>query len=104
MYKQRAKRRKLKINDDTLTSIVVYSLVFCVLIVLAGYIFAAKGIDTSSLQDTALRTFGTELGICGILKLHDKFTEAQDRRREERRKRREEMLKQMEGADQNESA
>lgn len=80
----------LKINNDTMTSIVIYSLTFCACITVVGMIFAIFGKDTSAIVDSALRVFGTELGICGIMKIFQRWTDAQDRRMEERRKRRRE--------------
>lgn len=104
MYKRKRKRR-FKINDDTMTSIVVYSLLFCVGIVVTGFIYAAKGIDVSALADVSLKVFGTELGICGLMKISERFHSMQDRRieaekqaREERRKRREERRNMNEGS------
>ena len=41
--------------------------------------------DVSAVVDSAHRVFGTELGICGLMKLYDKGVE-----QAERRKRREE--------------
>ena len=85
-----AKKKKhfLKINGDTMTSIVVFSLFFCVLIIVWGMLLARDGIDSSSIVDSALRVFGTELGICGVMTMYKRWTEAQDRRAEERRKER----------------
>lgn len=72
-----------------MTTIVVSSLFFCVLVVVAGIVLACYQIDISSIVSSALLCFGTELGICGIMKIFDRNNEAQDRRAEERRKRKE---------------
>ena len=82
-----------KINDDTMTTIVVFSLGFCVLVVIAGFVLAYLGRDASAIVDSALRVFGTELGICGVMTIFNRWTAAQDQREEERRKRREEREK-----------
>ena len=79
-----------KINDDTMTTIVVFSLAFCVLVVIAGFVLAYLGRDASAIVDSALRVFGTELGICGVMTIFNRWTAAQERREEERRKKREE--------------
>ena len=73
-----------------MTTIVVSSLFFCVLVVIAGIVLACYQIDISSIVSSALLCFGTELGICGIMKIFDRNNEAQDRRAEERRQRRKE--------------
>ena len=79
-----AKKKKyfLKINGDTMTSIVVFSLFFCVVVIVWGMLQAKDGIDSSAIVDSALRVFGTELGICGVMTIFKRWTEAQDRRRE----------------------
>ncbi len=82
-----------KINGDTMTTIVIFSLAFCVFIVIWGMRMAQDGVDTASIVDSALRVFGTELGICGIMTIFARWTDAQDRRAEERRKQREERMK-----------
>ena len=79
-----------KINDDTMTTIVVFSLAFCVLVVIAGFVLAYLGRDASAIVDSALRVFGTELGICGVMTIFNRWTAAQDRREEDRRRKREE--------------
>lgn len=86
-----AKKKKyfLKINGDTMTTVVVFSLLFCVVVIVWGMLQAKDGVDSSSIVDSALRVFGTELGICGIMTIFKRWTEAQDRRMEERRMRRE---------------
>ena len=86
-----AKKKKyfLKINGDTMTTVVVFSLLFCVVVIVWGMLQAKDGVDSSSIVDSALRVFGTELGICGIMTIFKRWTDAQDRRTEERRKKRE---------------
>lgn len=98
---KKKKRYFLKINGDTMTTIVVSSLVLCVCFVLAGFWFAWNDHDVTALVDCALRVFGTELGICGVMTIFKRWTEAQDRRTEERRKRLEKAAEQtaMEKAD-----
>ena len=73
-----------------MTAIVVLSLLFCTAIVIWGMLQAGNGTDSAAIVDSALRVFGTELGICGIMTMFKRWNEAQDRRAEERRKRREE--------------
>lgn len=72
-----------------MTTVVVFSLLFCVVVIVWGMLQAKDGVDSSSIVDSALRVFGTELGICGIMTIFKRWTEAQDRRMEERRMRRE---------------
>lgn len=89
-----AKKKKyfLKINGDTMTTVVVFSLLFCVVVIVWGMLQAKDGIDSSAIVDSALRVFGTELGICGVMTIFKRWTDAQDRRTEERRKAREERM------------
>ena len=88
MMKKR-RRIRFKINNDTMTTIVVLSLSFCVcVVVVVGIILACFCVDISSIVSSALLLFGTELGICGLMKLYDKGVEQAERRAEERRKRR----------------
>lgn len=82
------RRLRLKINDDTMSSIVVYSLGFCVAVVIAGFVFLCFDKDASAIISSALTVFGTELGICGLMKIYERKIAAEDRRAEERRKRR----------------
>ena len=86
-----AKKKKyfLKINGDTMTTVVVFSLLFCVVVIVWGMLQAKDGVDSSAIVDSALRVFGTELGICGIMTIFKRWTEQQDRRAEEKRMRRE---------------
>ena len=89
IWVSKKKKYFLKINGDTMTSIVVFSILFCVFIVVWGMLQADKGVDSAAIVDSALRIFGTELGICGIMTIFKRWQDAQDRRTEERRKRRE---------------
>ena len=72
-----------------MTTVVVFSILFCVAVVIWGMIQASKGVDSSAIVDSALRVFGTELGICGIMTIFKRWTDAQDRRIEERQRIRE---------------
>jgi len=88
------KRRRLRINDDTMTTIVVSSLLFCVAVVVAGMVLAFLGVDVSAIVGNALTVFGTELGICGVMTIFNRWADRQDKqaeKRQERRLRREEM-------------
>lgn len=93
--KQRKRRHRLPlITVDMLTFIVYISLLFCACIVVWGMVQASNGIDCAAIVDSALRVFGTELGICGVLTMYKRWVELQDRRAESRRKyRQEEMYK-----------
>jgi len=81
-------KKKWKINGDTMTTIVVSSLIFCVLIVVWGMVQAQNGVDSSAIVDSALRIFGTELGICGVMTIFKRWSDAQDKRQEQRSNRR----------------
>ena len=85
-----AKKKKyfLKINGDTMTSIVMFSILFCVAIVVWGMLQAKDGVDSAAIVDSALRVFGTELGICGVMTIFKRWMDAQDKKAEERKKRR----------------
>ena len=50
-----------------MTIIVVFSLLFCTAIVIWGMVQAGDGTDSAAIVDSALRVFGTELGICGFM-------------------------------------
>ncbi|NCC17290.1 MAG: hypothetical protein EOM28_13385 [Clostridia bacterium] len=78
------KKLKWKVNGDTMTTIVVSSLIFCVLIVVWGMVQAQHGVDSSAIVDSALRIFGTELGICGVMTIFQRWIAAQDKRQEQR--------------------
>lgn len=80
MMKKR-RRIRFKINNDTMTTIVVLSLSFCVCVVVVGIILACFCVDISSIVSSALLLFGTELGICGLMKLYDKGVEQAERRK-----------------------
>lgn len=91
---ERKKRRRFRINDDTMTTIVVLSLLFCVAVVVAGMVLAFLGVDVSTIVGNALTVFGTELGICGVMTIFNRWADRQDKqaeKRQERRLRREEM-------------
>lgn len=85
---KRCGRLSWKINDDTMTTIVLFSLFFCAAVTIAGLVLGAFGHDVSSVVDSTHRIFGTELGICGLMKIYDKGVERSERRAAERRKRR----------------
>lgn len=83
-----------------MTTIVIWSLRFCVIVVIAGLVLAYFGVDTSSIVDSALKVFGTELGICGLMTIHKRWcdwTDRRDQERRERRKKREEMQNESDG-------
>jgi heme O synthase-like polyprenyltransferase len=76
-----------------MTTIVVLSLFFCVLVVVAGIVLAYFGVDVSVIVGNALTVFGTELGICGVMTMFNRWVDRQDKqiqKREEKRKRQEE--------------
>lgn len=76
-------KRRIKINEDTMTSIVIYSLLFCVIMVVASYtIVAIKGTDTSEILSSGLKVFGTELGICALMTLQQRYYANKDKRLE----------------------
>jgi len=83
------KEKKERLTPSFLTAAVVFSLLFSTAIVIWGMIQAGDGVDSAAIVDSALRVFGTELGICGFMTIFKRWNEAQDRRAEERRKRRE---------------
>lgn len=91
--RRRTARKKVHITLDIITLIVLFSLAFCVFIIIWGMMQAMQGVDTAAIVDSTLRVFGTELGICGILTIAKRLMEAEDRRIEDRRKRREERMK-----------
>ena len=88
MKKRRRIRFLSKINEDTMSCIVIYSLLFCAAITIAGMVLGAFDHDVSAVVDSTHRVFGTELGICGLMKLYDKGVERAERWAEERRQRR----------------
>lgn len=81
--------KKFKINGDTMTTVVVFSLLFSAAVAVTGIVLGTYGVDVSAIVDSTLRVFGTELGICGVMTIFKRWTEQQDRRTEERRQRRE---------------
>lgn len=86
------KKIRFKINDDTMTTIVISSLLFCVGVVIASFIFLAYDKDASALVQYTLPVFGTELGICGVLTMHKRWQDKEDERaasRQESRMKRE---------------
>lgn len=83
---KKARRSCPRITPNTVTVIVCLSLLFCTCIVIWGMVQAQCGVDSSSIVDSALRVFGTELGICGLLTMYKRWVELQDRRVEERRR------------------
>ena len=83
MKKRRRIRFPPKINDDTMSSIVIYSLVFCAGITIAGMVLGAFDHDVCAGVDSPHRVFGTELGICGLMKLYDNGVAERRTRREE---------------------
>lgn len=92
---RRHSRLSWKINDDTMTTIVIFSLFFCAAVTIAGLVLGAFGHDVSSVVDSTHRIFGTELGICGLMKIYDKGVERSERKAAERRKRRSEKASQV---------
>ena len=92
-----AKKNKyfLKINGDTMTTIVVVSLVLCVIFVVTGFWFAWHDKDVSSIVGSALLCFGTELGICGLMKIFDRNNAIRDKELEENKRRAEERKERM---------
>lgn len=81
-------RRSWKINNDTMTTIVLFSLFFCAAVTIAGLALGAFDHDVSAVIDSTHRIFGTELGICGLMKIYDKGVERSEQKAAERRKRR----------------
>ena len=73
-----------------LTGAVIFSLLFSTFVVIWGMLQAGDGVDSAAIVDSALRVFGTELGICGVMTVFRRWAEQQDRRAEERRRKREE--------------
>ena len=83
------KRRqfRFKINGDTMTTIVVVSLILCVIFVVTGFWFAWNDKDVSAIVSSALLCFGTELGICGLMKIFDRNNAIRDKELEENKRR-----------------
>ena len=76
------KKRKFKINEDTMTTIVVSSLLFCFIIIIAGFVFIWFGKDPNSVVASGLDVFGKELGICGVMTIFQRWVTNRDRRKE----------------------
>ena len=90
---EKKKRKRLripfpKINDDFMTTVVVFSLGYCVRMVEKGMNLAEQGLDGSAVITAGLAIFGTELAGCIIMKMHERKVAADDRRAEEARERR----------------
>lgn len=88
--KRSGKKRQIKINGDTMTSIVIYSLLFCGAVTIAGMILGAFDHDVSAIVGSTHRVFGTELGICGVMTLYQRWEKKQDIKDERRRRKKEE--------------
>lgn len=73
-------KRRMRINEDTLTTIVVLSLFFCACLVIASYVFAWFGRSTDALLSSGLKVFGTELGICALFTLQQRYFDRKDKR------------------------
>ena len=76
------KPRIPKINEDTMTSIVIYSLMFCVTVTVVGFVLAWFGVDVSAIVSSTHTVFGAELGICGLLRVFDRRMEKEDKEEE----------------------
>ena len=63
-----------------LTGAVIFSLLFSTFVVIWGMLQAGDGVDSAAIVDSALRVFGTELGICGVMTVFRRWAEQQDRR------------------------
>lgn len=85
--KKRKKHHLLRMDGNTMTRIVVGSLLFCVAVVVTGFVLTYQGRDCAAIVDSALRVFGTELGICGVMTIFKRRIEAQERRMEQRAER-----------------
>ena len=82
------REKSFRINNDTMTTIVVLSLLFCVAVIVAGMLLACFGIDVSIIVGNALSVFGTELGICGVMTIFNRWAGKQDKLVERRSKKR----------------
>ena len=78
-----------------MTTIVVVSLVLCVIFVVTGFWFAWHDKDVSSIVGSVLLCFGTELGICGLMKIFDRNNAIRDKELEENKRRAEERKERM---------
>ncbi len=82
------KKKRFRIDGDTMTTIVVSSLLFCVVVVVAGMVLAWFGKDTSAIVASALTLFGTELGVCGLMTIFDRRNARLDKESEKREEKR----------------
>lgn len=87
-----AKKRKFKIpipkiNDDFMTTAVVFSLGYCVRVIEKGLDLVAQGFDASGIVVPAIGLFGTELALCAGMKIHDRNNAKEDKKAEEARER-----------------
>lgn len=77
-----------KINDDFMTTVVVFSLGYCVRMVEKGMALSEMGLDGSAVINAGLTVFGVELAGCILMKMYERKVAADDRRAEEARERR----------------
>lgn len=90
---EKKKRKRLripfpKINDDFMTTVVVFSLGYCVRMIEKGMALSEMGLDGSSVIAPGLTVFGVELAGCILMKVYERKVAADDRRAEEARERR----------------
>ena len=64
-----------------MTTVVVSSLLLCVIFVITGFVFVWFDKDVSSILPSALTVFGTELGICGAMTIFKRWCETQDQKK-----------------------
>lgn len=74
------KKSKFKINEDTMTTIVVSSLLFCVAVTITGIVFQWFDKDISAIVASTHTVFGAELGICGLIKIFDNYLEKRNKK------------------------
>lgn len=89
IFCRKNKKTRFKINGDTMTSIVIYSLLFCGAVTIAGMTLGAFDHDVSAIVGSTHRVFGTELGICGVMTLYQRWEKKQDAKDEKRRRKKE---------------
>lgn len=87
-----AKKRRFKIpipkiDDDFVTTAVVFSLGYCVRVIEKGLDLVAQGFDASGIVVPAIGLFGTELALCAGMKVHDRNIAKEDKRTEEAKER-----------------
>lgn len=75
-------RIKFKINNDTLSSAVIYSLLFCAIVEVACFIAAFEGVNVEFVLQQNHELFGKELAICFLLRLYDCYAETKRKREE----------------------